>query len=518
MNSRVTITGANLIASYWSKKGSRTLKSINPIDGSRNEPEFVEATIEEIAEATKAAEMSLVDPAFQDIQLRSQFLGTIADQIESLGEEILEVCHLETGLPRQRLEGEKARTIFQLRSFSNLVRSGKFLEISVDKAIPEREPMPKPDIRKKNIPIGPVAVFSAGNFPLAFSTAGADTASALAAGCPVILKGHEGHLMTNEIIAQAILRAMEQTKMPNGVFSYVNGQYDIGKALVMDPRIKSVAFTGSYNGGKALMDYANKRLEPIPVFCEMGSINPVLISSKYQEAHWEELAPKIADSVFQGTGQFCTNPGLLMVQKGSLTRKFLTRIKELLESKEPTPMLNSRIFKNFSERVQKISGSGPEIENHSRGYIRIIDSGEFLKNLDFSEEVFGPYTLAVVFEKEGELLQLVSALKGQLTASLFFLEEEWKTMRPALILLEQKVGRMIYQSVPTGVEVCPSMHHGGPWPASSDPRFSSVGIDAIKRFLRPISYQGYPEIALPVELKESNPSNFSTRLDGKISN
>jgi len=512
-----TITGANLIASKWSRRGFKILRSINPVDGSHEETEFAEAIVEEIEVATKAAADAVNDPRFQDIQIRSDFLEEMAHQIELLGEELIEAACFETGLPRPRIQGEKARTIFQIRSFAESIKRGEFLGLSIDRAIPDRAPLPKPDIRKKNIPIGPVAVFSAGNFPLAFSTAGGDTVSAIAAGCPVILKGHDGHLMTNEIIAGAILKAIKESEMPNGIFSFLNGGYDIGKALVMDTRVKSVAFTGSFNGGKALMEYANQREDPIPVFCEMGSINPVLISSKYQEHKGEELASQISDSVFLGTGQFCTNPGILIVQKGDFTEDFLARIKELLLSKEPTPMLNSRIFKGFSEKIQNLSEPIPEKENHSRGYIKTINVREYLGNKRYGEEIFGPFTLAVIFENEIELEQIISDLNGQLTASIFFLDEEWLVFKSILAKMEQKVGRMIFRSLPTGVEVCPSMQHGGPWPASSDPRFTSVGIDAINRFLRPVSFQGYPDAELPIELQNKNLSQYSRRIEGKTS-
>ena len=394
--------GGNLIASNWSSKGSQKIYSSDPSKGSKLEFGFTEACPEEIDLACFEAELAFKNQKFRDFNLRSKFLFTLADEIEFLGGDLVEAACIETGLPSGRILGEKGRTVFQIREFAKGIEQGDFLGLSIDNKIPNREPIPKPDIRKMNIPIGPVAVFSAGNFPLAFSTAGGDTASAFAAGCPVVLKGHEGHLMTNEIIANAIKTAIKKSDLPGGVFSFVNGGYDIGKQLVQHPKIKSVAFTGSFQGGKALMDYSRKRKSPIPVFCEMGSINPILVSPISQENN-SELAKNLADSVFQGTGQFCTNPGLLLIGKGAKTNSFLNDLGEQLQSNEPAPMLSKKIFESFSEKLHQLTQQKPVGEHSTSGYFKVIESNEFIENPIYSEEVFGPFTLAVVYDSLSDL-------------------------------------------------------------------------------------------------------------------
>ncbi len=511
-----TLTGKNLIGNTWSSRGNAVLSPINPATGSASETEFFVASPEEIDSAGELASRAALDPNFLDLRKRSAFIYEIADQIEQLGDQLVEAACFETGLPEARIMGEKGRTVFQLRQFAQHMLAGFHLDLSWDQAETERVPIPKPDIRKMNIPVGPVAVFSAGNFPLAFSTAGGDTASALAAGCPVILKGHEGHLMTNEIVSQAILKAAEKCSMPDGVFSFVNGGYDVGEQLVKDPNISSIAFTGSTTGGKALIAYARERDEPIPVFCEMGSINPVLVSSSYQENHLDDLPEILAGSIFLGTGQFCTNPGLLLLEKGSKTSDFVEKLSKSLGAQNPTPMLSSKIFEGFSTRVKQLTGEEPSPKNHSSGFLLSVSGEQFLQDKKLQEEVFGPFSLAVIIENQEELQQILSSLEGQLTGSLYIEEDELHEKGAYWSVLTRRVGRIIYNGVPTGVEVCPSMNHGGPWPASSDQRFTSVGFDAIRRFLRPVSFQDFPEKHLPFELSREGLSSFPHRLNGQL--
>ncbi len=508
------LNGKNLIAGQWSGAGAETLQSINPANGEKANTQFAAGTSKELQVACESADKAFHSEDLRNLQRRSELLENIASEIESLGEELIEAACFETGLPEARILGEKGRTIFQIRQFAHLMKSGDFLGISVDKAMPDRSPIPKPEIKRINVALGPIAVFSASNFPLAFSTAGGDTASALAAGCPVVVKGHESHLMTNEIIGSAIARAIDRTGFHSGTFSFINGGYSIGKELVMNSLIKGVAFTGSFNGGKALMDYAALRSEPIPVFCEMGSINPIIIS-KGAQSEVKDLATTLADSVFLGTGQFCTNPGLLLVEKAEDPSNFLEGVESSLSSKHATPMLSEKIFDGFSKQVSELTGKAPETKNHSSGFFKAISAAEFLENQIYSEEVFGPFTLAVIYENHNELSDLIRSLKGQLTGSLFIQEDEFDKYQPLVRLFGEKVGRLIFRGVPTGVEVCPSMQHGGPWPSSSDSRFTSVGFDAIQRFLRPLAFQNMPDAFMPSELQSGAINSFPHRLDGK---
>ncbi len=509
------LKGKNLIAGQWSGAGTEVFTSSNPANGQKATKQFSAGTSQELLLACKSAQEAFHSNDLRDLLRRSELLEAIASEIESLGGELIEAACFETGLPEARILGEKGRTIFQIREFARLMKSGDFLGVNFDQAMPERSPIPKPEIKKINVALGPIAVFSASNFPLAFSTAGGDTASALAAGCPVVVKGHENHLMTNEIVGSAISRAIEKTGFHNGTFSFINGEYSIGKELVMNPIIKGVAFTGSFNGGNALMGYAAQRSEPIPVFCEMGSINPIIISKGTQN-EVKDLANTIADSVFLGTGQFCTNPGLLLVEKGEGLSHFLEGVESSLSSKRATPMLSEKIFDGFSKQVSELTGKEPETKNHSSGFFKAISTEEFLGNQIYSEEVFGPFTLAVVYENHNELGDLIRSLKGQLTGSLFIQEDEFDQYRPLVRLFSEKVGRLIFSGVPTGVEVCPSMQHGGPWPSSSDSRFTSVGFDAIQRFLRPLAFQNMPDAFLPSELQSGAINNYPHRLDGKL--
>ncbi len=494
------LTGKNLIGGSWKDGSGQQFYSVDPRNGEKHSIPFQGGSESDIDEAVTQSINAFRDPLFKNDQKRAELLELIASKLEEQAEEFHSVVISETGLPEGRIVGEKGRTVFQIRSFVEMLRTGKMLRKVDDPADPQRTPLPKPELVKRNIPLGPVAVFSAGNFPLAFSTIGGDSVSALASGCPVLLKGHEGHLRTNEWVAQIILEAINELGLPKGIFSFINGGYHIGKSLVQNPGIKAVAFTGSYTGGKALIDYARDRKEPIPVFCEMGSINPMVISKGYLEKEKvDEFASIIGGSIFLGTGQFCTNPGLIFLERSNSSNEFINALELWLSKQEATPMLNQKVFADFKESLSQLGIDHKDDENHSRGYLKNIKTKEFLGNEVHGKEVFGPYSLVVEYDNDEELKALIDSLEGQLTASLFFSERDHKEKEGIIQLLAEKVGRLIYQGVPTGVEVSPAMTHGGPWPASSDSRFTSVGSESVFRFLRPITYQGFPENLAPFQ-------------------
>jgi alpha-ketoglutaric semialdehyde dehydrogenase len=447
---------------------------------------------------------------------RAVFLETIALEIEALGNPLMLQAMEETNLPEARLAGELARTCNQLRQFADLLRDGSWVEARVDTALPDRSPQPKPDLRKMFVPLGPVVVFGASNFPFAYSTAGVDTASALSAGCPVVLKAHPAHPRTSEMVAGAIARAIEKTGIPRNTFQHVHSSsFEGGKALVQHPLTKAVGFTGSFSGGKALYDYAAQRHDPIPVFAEMGSINPVYILPGALKARSEKVADMYAGSITLSVGQFCTNPGLLLSLQGPQLDAFTKQLSEKMEKIAPATMLHPGIASNFRKNREKAlaqkgvtmvaeSSEKPK-ENQGIPTLATVSASDFLNNPGLSEEVFGPYSLLVKAANMEELKAAVRNMPGQLTSTIIGEEDELLEYADFIQLVTEKAGRVIINGVPTGVEVCPSMHHGGPFPATTDSRFTSVGTDAIRRFVRPVSFQNFPDALLPAELKNNNP-------------
>ena len=385
------------------------------------------------------------------------------------------------------------------------------METDIDTALPDRQPIPKPDLRKTFIPLGPVAVFGSSNFPLAYSTAGGDTASALAAGCPVVVKSHPMHAGTGELVASAIIKAAERTKMPNGVFSNLNSKgIEVGVQLVQDPKVKAVGFTGSIRAGRALFDLANARKEPIPMFAEMGSINPVIISKGTLEKKGAQWAKTYAGSITLGTGQFCTNPGLILGIASPALDDFADALAENIVEIEPKCMLHPNIkgaytaLKNEVSTQQGVRTLTKELTvgaNYADQAVALISGSDFLANPKVHQEVFGPFSLVVKCADDAELMQIIEGLEGQLTGTIIVEPEEIAAMAPVVEELQQRVGRIVFNSVPTGVEVCPAMQHGGPYPSSTDARFTAVGVHAVKRWIRPISYQDFPQELLPNELK-----------------
>ena len=507
----MSLTGKQIIGNSLSAKGITSFSAINPATGTILEPEFVEATKEEVEKAFSMADLAY--ETFQEVSRsrRADFLDTIADEILGLGDELIKRAMDETGLPEARLIGERGRTMNQLKLFGEVVRDGSFQNISIDTALPERTPVPKPDIRMINIPLGPVGIFGASNFPLAFSVAGGDTASALAAGCPVVVKAHPAHPGTSELVGMAIKKAAEETGMPEGVLSMVQGSsFEVGQNIVKNPLAKAVAFTGSFHGGKALFDLASSREEPIPCFAEMGSINPVFLLPERLDQHTTNIASQYIDSVNLGVGQFCTNPGVVFGIKGKALDEFIESASKKMTETPGGTMLHTGIKTNYETAVGKVSkekgveelakGNG---EGESVGVSRLLktEGSAFIHNPNMQTELFGPASIIVACEDDEEMMLAARSLSGNLTATLQATEHDLQQYKPLIKILERKVGRILVNGFPTGVEVCHSMVHGGPYPATTDSRFTSVGTSAIKRFLRPICYQNFPPSALREELK-----------------
>lgn len=460
------------------------------------------------------------------LKQRADFMRASAREIEALGDELLQVTARETNLPEARLRNERARTMFQLTSYADACEKGDWLEARIDTAIPDKTP-PKPDIRKMMVPVGPVLVFGASNFPYAYSTAGGDTASALAAGCPVIVKAHPAHAGTSELMATAILKAVAACQMPKGVFTHLHGAgFEVGRALVEHPFTKSVGFTGSFAGGKQLFDWANQRKEPIPVFAEMSSINPVILLPGKLKESAAELAKAYAGSITLGVGQFCTNPGLLIGIEGEELTAFSSALSEEISKTVPAPMLHEGIYKNYiSKKESTLAQAGvdtlavaaaPFSEGQGAAVLATVSGRDFISNPLLHQEVFGPFSLLIRCKDKAELADVVRHLEGQLTATLMATEADIRDNKDLTELVMNICGRIILNGVPTGVEVCLSMQHGGPFPSTTDARFGSVGADAMKRFVRPLSYQNWPDSLLPDALKDSNPLGLWRTVNNEL--
>ena len=447
-------------------------------------------------------------------EILARFLESIGEQIVAVGDELISTCGSETGLSVERLTGERARTVNQLNLFASVVREGSWIDARIDTAVPDRKPVPKPDLRRMLLPLGPVAVFGASNFPLAFSVAGGDTASALAAGCPVVVKPHPGHPKTSEIVATAIVNAANESSMPEGVFAMIGEtSVQIGLDLVRHPMIKAVGFTGSTSAGRALFDAANSRPEPIPVFAEMGSLNPLFVLPAALEKRWETIATGLAGSVTLGSGQFCTKPGLIIAQQTDTLNRFAARLGEQLSNVPPSRMLNDAISKRFEESLRQMNDF---VRAKGNAYLLETDSKHFHENRRLHEEIFGPATLLIRCANADELIDLARELDGQLTATIHAEPEESDLSGRLLSELQEKAGRIVWNGYPTGVDVAASMHHGGPYPATTDSRFTSVGTAAIQRFARPVCYQGFPKELLPVELQNTNTRKIWRLLNGAL--
>ncbi|MFC4993238.1 aldehyde dehydrogenase (NADP(+)) [Rubritalea tangerina] len=519
----MSLTGLSFIG-YQRGRGENVCgTAINPATGESIGPETIAATDTELESALELAEQAYAEYREKSGEQRAQFLRVIAANIEAVVDTIAERGPLETGLPEMRMRGESGRTIGQLRLFADLIEEGSWVDARIEHAQAERQPLPKVDLRSMLRPLGPVAVFAASNFPLAFSVAGGDTASALAAGCPVIVKAHASHPGLSEIVAEAVVEAAQATGMPEGVFSMLFGSgRTLGQALVKAEQIKAVGFTGSQAGGRALMDIAAARPEPIPVYAEMSAINPVIFDESALGDQSGKMAEALYGSLTMGVGQFCTNPGLVFIPKVG-SESFVGALESLVQSGSSGTMLNAGICNAYREgismlgqhaAVETVAQLSSDGQGQAGPAVFQTTAEAFLSDAALSGEVFGPATLLVQYEDGAQLQELCERLEGQLTASLFASEEALTGYAGLFQLLEQKAGRLIFNGFPTGVEVCHSMVHGGPYPATSDGRSTSVGSMAIYRFARAVSYQSFPDSALPAELQDSNPLGITRMVDG----
>jgi len=523
------IHGKNRIGFSLSSEGSKTFKAFNPSTLQELDESFFSATENEI-ELTmqKAWNAYTIYKHFSGKQ-KAAFLDAIANEIMNLGNALIERVAAESGLTEARIISERGRTIWQLQIYSQLLKEGSWVDATIDKAIPNREPLPKPDIRKMLRPVGPVVVFSASNFPLAYSTAGGDTASALAAGNPVIVKAHASHPGTNLLMAEAINTAALKTGMPDGLFSTLyDVGFEVGIQLVKHPLTKSVAFTGSFSGGMALYNAAREREEPIPVFAEMGSLNPIILLPEKLKYESVEIGKTLAGSVANGMGQFCTKPGLIAAISDIGFDNFVQVLSSEIQKVKPSPLINKNIGESFHQKRSKVlqeKGVTLVVESEDentilkgRPTLAIVDFEAYRKNPFLCEEVFGPFSLIIKCKNMNELESFSTSLKGTLTVSIFATEQEWHKNLKLVQILEEKAGRIIFNGPPTGVEVCSSIIHGGPFPASTDGRFTSVGPEAIKRFVRPVAFQNAPQHLLPDELKDGNPLKIWRKVDGVFGN
>jgi alpha-ketoglutaric semialdehyde dehydrogenase len=525
----MAVQGTSIIGASRGAKEGGELHAMNPATGEALEPSFFTASKAEIDQAVNLATRAAESYGKTSGGERAAFLRSIADEIEALGEELTTRAMLETALPEARIKAETGRTLGQLRLFADVAEEGSWVSARIDHANAERQPLPKPDVRSMLRPVGPVLVFGASNFPLALSTAGGDTAAALAAGNPVVVKGHPAHLGTAELVATALRRAVDKSGMPEGVFSLLIGLGDqLGGLLVQHPGIKAVGFTGSLKGGRALMDLAAARPEPIPFFAEMGSINPVFVLPGAMAARAEAIAAGLHGAVTLGVGQFCTNPGLVILDGESDGAPLLEALQQLIAEAPAEPMLTAEICAAYRDGVAALEGrdgvkalvGGRAGDSAYEGGPALLEvSGEvFLSDPDLKQEIFGPSTLVVKATGKAQALEIARSLEGQLTATLHGTEADLEANRELVDALEKKAGRLIVNGYPTGVEVCHAMVHGGPYPATSDGRSSSIGTLSIFRFARPVSYQDFPGWALHDELKDENPAGIWRLVDGEFKN
>ena len=518
--------GVNFIASQAREATGAPVYAIDPATNKRIGPAFASASL---AMANEACERAWADfDTYRRISLsrRVQFLQTIAEQIEALGEVLLERVMLETGLPRERVVNERARTCYQLRHFAALVSQGQWLGAQIDPALPQRLPQPRPDIRQQWLPLGPVAVFGASNFPLAFSVAGGDTAAAFAAGAPVVVKAHPAHPGTSELVGWAIATAVALCDMPEGIFSLLHDSgHEIAQALVQHPGIKAVGFTGSRSGGTALMVLAAARPEPIPVYAEMASINPVYLLPQALQQRGAQIAQQWVAALTLNAGQFCTNPGLLLAVEGDALEAFTTAAAAELAQVPAATMLTPSIAQSYQQAVARRmqhpavscvqQGRETTGVNQCQATLFSTQADDFIQSAELHQEIFGACALLVRCRDMAQIQAVTEALEGQLTATLQLDPDDEKLVHPLLPALERKAGRILANSYPPGVEVCHAIVHGGPYPATSDGGSSSVGSTAIQRFLRPVAYQGLPDSLLPPALQQANPWQLPRLYEGK---
>ncbi len=524
------IQGTNIIGFGLSAGSAKVLRGFNPKEGAPLEPAFHEANEGEVKRALDLAEAAAVQLRQLSGERIADFLMAVREEILALGDELLQRAALETGLDAGRLSGERDRTTNQLKMFADVVREGSWVDARIDPAIPERKPLPRVDIRRMLRPVGPVAVFGASNFPLAFSVAGGDTAAAFAAGNPVVVKAHPAHPGTSELVARAIVCAVRKQNLPEGTFSMLNGiTPETSLAVVTNSKTKAVAFTGSERAGRALFDAASRRPDPIPVFAEMGSVNPlfVLPGALAAEGKPAALAEALYKSVTLGVGQFCTCPGIVFGVEGDQLNVFVNKLAEFFEQSSPGTMLNTGIAKNYRDRFENAAGvrnvrahkaakAADSQRTEGRPGVLVTDASTWLRQETLQEEIFGPATVVVRCTSAAEVMTCAKELAGTLTASLHGTQADLAAHAELVDLLTQKAGRLLFNGFPTGVEVGHAMHHGGPYPATSDEKFTSVGSTSIFRFARPVCYQNFPDELLPPELQNANPRGIWRRIDGRL--
>jgi NADP-dependent aldehyde dehydrogenase len=521
--------GHSIIAGKPAPVSGKTFHAFSPLDGAQLEPAIHEATAVEVDRALHHAEEAFEMYRRLEPAARADFLDAIANEIVALGDTLLNRIHLEAGLPMDRLNAERARTCGQLKAFGALLREGSWVDARIDSALPERQPVPRPDLRRMLVPLGPVGVLGASNFPLAFSTAGGDTASALAAGCTVVVKGHPAHPGTSELTAGAIYTAAAKCGIPAGVFSLMQGREpETALALVRHPLTRALGFTGSERAGRALFDAAAARPEPIPVYAEMGSLNPVFLLPEALRERGAQIAAGLKTSMTAGVGQMCTKPGLIFALGGPDFDKFAEEFRAQLRTAPCGTMLHRGIADAYYSGVDRVRDTKGVVvlgeadadadlsKTQAEPVAFVTDAENFLLQRGLRDEVFGPCTVLIAARSTAELEAAARSLAGQLTASVHGTTNDLESFRDLTGIVERKAGRVVVNGFPTGVEVCPSMQHGGPYPATTDSRTTSVGTAAIHRWTRPVCYQNYPHGALPPELRDENPRKILRTVNGVL--
>lgn len=521
-------TGKSFIGFREGAQGRTTFRAANPATGELLDPEFQAATREEVDLAARLAAEAFISYRELPGAKRAEFLNRIAANIEAVAEKLVDRAHLETALAKPRLQSETARTCNQLRLFAKVAEEGSWVQARIDHADPNRQPLPKPDIRSMLVPLGPVVVFSASNFPLAFSVAGGDTASAFAAGNPVIVKAHSAHPGTSQIVGEAVRESVRACGLHEGVFSLLFGAgTDVGIALVQHPLVKAGGFTGSTAAGRSLMNLAAARPEPIPFYGELGSTNPVFLLPGAMQSRSQKIAEDLYGSFTLGAGQFCTKPGLILFSEGKLGDGFVGELKSRVEQAPEFALLTKGISASFDREAKKrkertdleiVAEGAPRSANPYAASAALYETeiSSFLADRDLSEEHFGPSTLLIRYSNKEQILEAARNLEGHLTATIHGTEEDLREFSELVSILENKVGRIIFNGFPTGVEVCHAMVHGGPYPASTDSRTTSVGTHAIFRFARPVCFQNFPDSALPHELQNANALGIWRMVDGQL--
>jgi NADP-dependent aldehyde dehydrogenase len=522
------LAGRSLIGFRQGNGSGEPLCATDPATGHCLQPGFIAATKEEVDLAARLSSEAFVAYSRTPGRVRGAFLRTIATKIESIAGEIVERAGRETALPPARLQGETARTCAQLRLFAEVAEEGSWVSARIDRADPDRKPLPRPDIRSMLRPLGPVVVFGASNFPLAFSVAGGDTASALAGGNPVIVKAHAAHPGTSELVGQMVRDSVRECGLPEGAFSLLFGTgAEIGVALMQHPLVKGGGFTGSRTAGRILMDVAGSRPEPIPFYAEMSSTNPVFILPGALRERSESIAAGLHTSFTMGAGQFCTKPGMVFFPQSSEAASFTDKLRQLVGASAPFHLLTKSIYSSYDSALAgrknntavSLVAEAPKAEPACGFVVGAAlfetDADTFLSS-DLDAEIFGPTTLLVRHSKRDQILEIARSLEGQLTATIHGTAQDLHDFADLISILEGRVGRLVFNGFPTGVEVCPAMVHGGPYPSTSDGRSTSVGTRAIFRFTRPVCYQGFPDDALPEELKDSNRSGIWRMVDGQM--